>query len=121
MSKVLVGPLGLALSALLMSAAPSAAQSWVQDRAPGECGGLLKSFCPPPPPQPEPVAEAPPEPAPPPAPKPIKKKKPVKAAAVQQPAAAPAKDSQPAAASPKEPIVLTYPWATGRDAGFGPH
>ncbi len=123
MSKGLVAPLGLALSALLMTAAPSAAQSWDQKRAPGECGGVLKFLCPSPPPAPpaEAQAEEPPPPPPAPAPKPVKKKKPVKAAAVQQPAPAPEKDTQPAAAPAKEPIVLTLPWQTGRDAGFGPH
>jgi outer membrane biosynthesis protein TonB len=83
MSPKLLAPLGLAFSALLVTAAPSFSQES------GGCGGLFGFLCPSaPPPPPPPVAEAQPEP-PAPAPKPKKVKKPKKAAAKQQPAATP--------------------------------
>jgi outer membrane biosynthesis protein TonB len=113
MSKELLAPLGLALAALLIAEGPSFAFSQsVRDNAPGQCGGLFAFYCPmaaPRPPEPEAQAEEPPPPPPAPAPKPIKKKKPVKAAAVKQ----------PAAASVNKPVIVpSPPWANERNAGF---
>jgi outer membrane biosynthesis protein TonB len=73
-------PVGLALSVLIMSAAPSSADE-------GMCGGLFSFICPSPPPPP--VAE--PQPEPPPVTKPKHKpKKPHKAAVKPEAAPAPA-------------------------------